>query len=875
MTRNIGRGTAVLISAVILLSFGAVPAAAKVNTDEEYGRAYSLLSYLGVLEGLEDPKERDNTDKSDTERIISRAEFAMCFAHMLNTDGSSSRVLYYNDLPATHFAFKEITLMTDNGYINGTDDKKFEPDVPMNKQHAIILMLKALGLASYINSGNADERVINWVLNDSEITDGVSGNEYVTFRDMVVLAYNTLIADYYEPNISKVNELGYKRRDGDSLLYESRKMRYVKKKLLSAANGADIYGIEDSKSIVVIGGIAYDSNGIDYSGLLGRRVDYVWLEDDADYVVWAAESGDPKELKITVDEDTEYNPQTGRLRYTVDNRERTVKLSTEAAIVYNGRYTGKGLENYVNKRHSLLTLLSSSGQGGDYDIILIESYQNLMVSDLETKDKIYAYDRDRTDGVSLDEEDYYILDLYDTDGNEIKWSDIKRNDILSVFISEDGQIAKVIQSNSMVSGKVENIDNDGDLIIDGKHYEVYSENVAQRVTLGSVINCYLDHKGYIAAVETGNIQSDQFVGFILSGAYDENEITNGIVLKILSEDGTIKSYNAAPKLNVDGKSFKSNEIAYAAISADGGTKGKPEQQIALIKLNEDGEVRRIDRAYPDDGEAHPLTINRQIEQDLASVNQAMYTSGQGKIGVNMLVDSNTKVFFVPQNLGGDYSRCGVGVPRIWDDYRGAVSYRTTQRDNFVEQYIVTRQITYGTIANTHPIRMVDRIYQALNGDGEAVWMLTCTDGNSFNEYEVSEYLELDKYNLHRGDIIRVATTATNNYKLEYLNIVSRAGDDTPVGEANRKMPYATGRVISGYANDKLDYYLKIGWDSGNDFDEIFKLTAATPMAVYDSQKDKVYTGTVEDIKTQVADTDASRVLVQTHEGTLQRVFVYR
>ena len=171
--------------------------------------------------------------------------------------------------------------------------------------------------------------------------------------------------------------------------------------------------------------------------------------------------------------------------------------------------------------------------------------------------------------------------------------------------------------------------------------------------------------------------------------------------------------------------------------------------------------------------------------------------------------------------------------------------------------------------------MVEKIYQTVNSDGDVVWMLRCTDGSSFTDYEVSEYLELERYGLKKGDIIRVAATATNDNKLEYVTIVARVNDNTPVGEANRKLPYATGRVVSGYANDRLDYYLKIGWDSGSEFDEIFKLTAATPMAVYDSEIDRVYVGSIEDIKTYVVNAEASRVFAQTDEGTLQRVFVYR
>ena len=875
MKNNIKRWISVLIIASVVLSLGIMPVSATVTDDNKYNQAYSLLSCLDILDGLEDPDEENNTDSSEYLRTVSRAEFAMSFSKLINAQGASSGKLYYNDVPSSHFAFNEITLMTDLGYLNGTESKKFEPDEPMKREHAMVLMLKALGLMKYINSEDADEDFIKWVIADSEIAEGAGFGEYVTFRDMVVMIFNTLLADYYELYIGGKDGSSYRKQDGKSLLYVTRDMHYEKRQLLTAANGADIYGIEDNINTVVIGGVSYESNNKDFSNLLAKQVDYVWLEDDADSVVWAIENDSREEIVLEIDEDTDYNSATGQLTYTENARKRQVNISKEASIIYNGRYSGRSLQSLIeDDKKKVLTLIASSDRN-KYDVVLVESYWNMMVSDVENKDTVYVYDRNGGNKISLDENEYSLLSIFDVENNKLESSDIKKNDILSVFMSENEDIAKIIKSNATVSGKVKSVGNDNKIVIDDTTYKLYSSSLANRITVGAVITGYLDYRGYITEIENGNIQSDQFVGFILSGVYSETEVENGILLKILAEDGTIEPYVAAAKINVDGKGYKDNKAAYEAISNSGDINDKPKEQIALIKLNNEGQIVRLDFAHPDDGGTHPLTINRQIEQNLESVNQAMYTSGQGKIGTNMLVDSNTKVFIVPQNLGNDFSRCGVAKIRAWDDYRGAVSYRITQKDTFVEQYIVTRQLTYGTIGNTHPIRMVEKIYQTVNSDGDVVWMLRCTDGSSFTDYEVSEYLELERYGLEKGDIIRVAATATNDNKLEYVTIVARVNDNTPVGEANRKLPYATGRVVSGYANDRLDYYLKIGWDSGSEFDEIFKLTAATPMAVYDSELDRVYVGSIEDIKTYVVNSEASRVFAQTNEGTLQRVFVYR
>ena len=134
MKNNIKRWISVLIIASVVLSLGIMPVSATVTDDNKYNQAYSLLSCLDILDGLEDPDEENNTDSSECLRTVSRAEFAMSFSKLINAQGASSGKLYYNDVPSSHFAFNEITLMTDLGYLNGTKSKKFEPDEPMKRE---------------------------------------------------------------------------------------------------------------------------------------------------------------------------------------------------------------------------------------------------------------------------------------------------------------------------------------------------------------------------------------------------------------------------------------------------------------------------------------------------------------------------------------------------------------------------------------------------------------------------------------------------------------------------------------------------------------------------------------------------------------------
>ena len=82
MRRNIGGWISVLITAAMLLSFVTLPVTASTTSDERYKRAYSLLSRLDIVKELEND---DGSGAAESERLVSRAEFAICLARTVGS----------------------------------------------------------------------------------------------------------------------------------------------------------------------------------------------------------------------------------------------------------------------------------------------------------------------------------------------------------------------------------------------------------------------------------------------------------------------------------------------------------------------------------------------------------------------------------------------------------------------------------------------------------------------------------------------------------------------------------------------------------------------------------------------------------------------
>lgn len=861
MRIKIQRWICTLLTLTMLLSVGAfnVVVAETADTVTTYDKAFELLSYLGIYD------EDMEIDRIDKEKTISRGEFAIRFSRLINAVDLNMQALYYVDVPESHYAYKEITNLTELGYLSGIGDKKFAPEESIRQADAAKLLLKGLGLLEVINGGYTNEGFISDAMYEAEIS--VTG-EYMTFGQMTLMLYNALLADCYSMSGVKGDNVTYDRIEGESLLYKTRKLRYIKNELLTAANGTSIYDKESGAKEVIIGDVKYYTEDRDFSDFLGRYVDFVYSEDDAPELVWAILTGTDTKLLVTVGDKGGYDAGKNQIWYTKNDKKRYVNISASPAVVYNGRPIYTDVSQVLSVPNTRLTLLSSQ-KNSNYDIILAESHLNLQVRSKDD-DEYIVRDSFSGESICLEESEYDNLLIEDLNGNEITWADIQEYDILSIFKTKDGGYVRVVVSNNMINGTVDRVNGDGTVVIGDSTYKPYDDSVSSGIVLGASGIYYLDCFGYIAAVNTSMKSANDFVGFALTGVcYTEADDT-GLVLKILSENGNIEKFFVKDKLNINGIKFKDMEAAMSELSENGIFK----PQIMLCKKNESGDLIRIDTASPDDGGVHPLTVNRELKKDLNSIEQAMYNPHQKSIGLTMLTNSDTVIFSVPENIGSDLSKCFVATLRQWDDYRGAVSYRTTAEDTFYEEYIVTRQITYATTAQNHPIVMVDHMMMAVDEEGEVVTRLVVARAGKLQEFTVDENCDIEYYNLKCGDVIRLATTASNDSKVESVSIVSRVGDTTAVGSSLRETPYSE-RTISCYAHDKKGNALKVGWDSGEDFDEIIQLSDTTPIAVYDSVNDKVYFGTIDDIDTYKSGNTPSKLIVQSSKGLLQYIMVQR
>lgn len=108
-----------------------------VDWDAWYANYVGFLQSLKIVNGYGDGNFQPY-------KAISRAEFTTMVVNYFNWDESSDAIKF-TDLPKNHWAYAEINEAYIHGFVQGYPDNTFRPENSIERQHAVILLNRALG----------------------------------------------------------------------------------------------------------------------------------------------------------------------------------------------------------------------------------------------------------------------------------------------------------------------------------------------------------------------------------------------------------------------------------------------------------------------------------------------------------------------------------------------------------------------------------------------------------------------------------------------------------------------------------------------------------------------------------------------------------
>lgn len=729
---------------------------------------------------------------------ITRADFVAAAAKLIGTKLTEKNFIYYYDVPTSHWAYNEISLLTEMKILNGTGDKLFRPDDKMTKAEAckIILSLMDFDELAEIKGGYPNGYIS--VAAEKDLLEGVSSSEYVTLSDMFMLLYNTMITEIED--------------DDKTLLSIYRNVYYLEGKL-AGADCVTVGGESIPERYVLVDEELYECD-LDVTDYLGEDIKFFYCYNknaDEKRVLWASRKDDDDNLYITVDNDAFFDDTTYKFTYHDAEKEKSIYLNRGITVLYNGGIVDKNISDVLKKPRYTVKFTE------DDSLAIVESYENLVVGKIDTENKT-VYDKNNPGRkLILDEQEYEKVILERFGKDRLSFEDIKVGDVLSVFMSYDEKYLKVQVSKEKISGKVEQVQNSENrtkIYIDGTVYLMSDISGRNFYAVGDNVTAYLDFNGEITYIKIN--EKDNNAVFIIK-AIKDSDGTYNTKFKVLKENGEIVLLECGAKVRIDGVTYQEQDEIFELFK---------EGQIAVMGLNNEQKIATIDTVVQNENESvASLSVNVPFTSGL----EYRHT---GIIGAKSVINDDTVIFAVPLAYSNNDDDYKVISKSILEDkeYLNAETYKTKEKAG-IEQYVVLKGYDSEKYSTDSIPVLVDSITTIVNEEGSVVECIKGYQGNTEVDFPASsDTPELfSKENIKAGSLIWLRV----NSKGEVLDL-KHLFDITDMSiykfDSNIDAEY---RTTYAYVNDIVEGVIKLGYNSPETIDQVLP-TDGIPVLTFES-----------------------------------------
>lgn len=824
---------------------------------------------------------------NDESHLVLRSEFVENVLEMLDISPTDDAKQVFKDVTKEDKCFGTVMAAYNNGIVRGEPGLTFRPNDPVTYEEAIRVFVDVLGYNGYIKAGMSYIAVADMI----EITSGInySVKNYVNEANMTKMFLNAI--DIPMPEIKIVDgEIEY-NTDGETILEK----RYNIKKGRGIVKSVGEYALDENATVgeeyVRIEDEVFATGGKDFSKYFGMMVDYLYTEDEGDFVVVTMEKSSQSEVfNFNLYEIEKYAER--KVYYIAESgKEKYVKLSDDVFIIYNGAVISKFSEDLFLGDNGSVKFICNDGNL--CDVVIINEYDDYFVDNIDLKNSVIydKYNKDtktkqaRTLDLSkVDEEDIVLVN-----GKVIAISDIGINNIVSVLKNEKGEIEKVFVSEDYEEGRISFFDKDEKtVVVEGNEYKV-SDNLLknEEIKIGGIGKFYFNVNGLISAVSIEKNGQWEY-GFVRKVWDDEeNDI---FYIKILTTGNQMKTFELTEKFSLDGR--RDQYTIYALKSAMSDNIGFLPQVIRYT-LNYDGKVSAIDTVNNGDGENKMVSL-ANIYEKTANVR---YIAGSAGFANRLPVTAKTVFFKVPDEstakTRGSYSDDKYKVMSASEfktDTRHDIAGYASGKSPYLPDVIV-KYAAGETMDTTSGICIVSAISDGLNQDDEVVKNIEYwCEGVKGNK--VLESLSvIDNIGLGIGDVVRMNFTDDGEISyIQKLYSVSDGTDDTKAFQnvvANSAIDtHAQSMFTKAHVYDKESSLLfvarnadiKANADKGLSLNNMAVYdTSSAAIIVYDEDEhEKVREGGLWDIKTTSSATDTGdMVILHVRYSKLMTVYVIK
>lgn len=807
---NMRKIISVVLSIMLMLS--AVPAANTLAA--ETGTLDMLTDEMtAVFDYIEVYPTPDGGIPDDV--TMTRGDFAAYTAKVCKLTETDQNV-YFSDVPRSNSNVSYINALADAGIVI-KESKVFRPDDAITVSEAVKMVVAAIGYTIIAERNGGYPNGYISVAGDLDIMPTFKRNDQITHKEAMLLLYNAVTAPTYKAGYVTGNNIVYEQSDETTIdkLWGIKRARGT----LNAFYGGSLDGSTVMENCVRIGNVVYEcQDGIYLDDMFANTVDFTYMEmDNIDtgnqpIILWIDNTYNENddhiiEARLLL----EFNEADYMLRYyesDTSNREKNVNFERSAKVYYNGSlYTDSIsaiMNEFIEDRKKGTIRLKDTDNDGRYDVVIIKSYRDIVVSQTDENAEIYYNIGDSTD--NLDITAYNHVTVRNTAGNDTTLT-INDVTVLTVAESKDRSYLEIIMCDDIITDTVTSVstgDGENDIVLSDrtlKYDDSYPDtfpSFSPNVEYKFIVDIF----GYVAyaspITDTG-----KNVGLIISCyVEDQGGYAKGYV-KMLTSDNAVKNYTLAEKVRLDGTSYKGSDLAYSVFSNLPGTdisglnnitNGKVPVQSQAVRyiLNENEEIKEIDSSNVGKNEDPGNTVTAIGNPTNASRFIQRYTATTTRFGPNMLYKPGvTTVFCMPRTDEEGYlitSRSDTGSQNPTSEYvydESGNKMRPTDNmyttDFYVHQdnwnpmqgyrlnesnpYTDVIVITYEPYVNTNESLLFDHLYEAVNAEGDPSTYVKCYNAATEADYEVADPSDFDT--IVKGDLFRAAFDETKT-KIKYV-----------------------------------------------------------------------------------------------------------
>ncbi|MBR3932329.1 MAG: hypothetical protein IKJ68_00265 [Clostridia bacterium] len=520
-----------------------------------------------------------NTDDYDTE--VSRRDFTYILMQFMNAKGSALATAHgFSDVDESVLNFM-LGYATNTGIISKSEF--FYPDRSITYAEAIKMAVVALGYANEAGMAGGYPQGYIIVAANLDLTDGISFEQSspLSYGDMLMLINNFINIDI-RMQTGYGDNFEYSITKGHTILSEHFKLKKISG-IIEADEVSSLYdkNLKSSTGHITLAGTDYIYDG---GYTLGTRVTaYATTDERHERIVFMQ----PEETNI-INVYPAQNPNMSGNTFNYDDEE--VRVSSHVAVLYNGQaYMSYSNDDFKIKSGNLL--LIDNDDNKTIDVIHINESEIFIVSEVNISDNLIFIDGG---GQVIDltvSDKPCIITL---DGKAASLKDIPSGAVISCYYNKDDEPALISASTKSISGVLSEIaSTEQVLYIDGNKYyynEYFKTNYLSDVTAGANTSFLLDSNGYITS--TSLTVTDMQYGYMV-GLTNPQGMSEGPMMKIFTQGGSVNIYNLAKKVKVDSQSSISAEEVIKLdcfYNSDNSVK----EQLIKYDLNDNDEISVID-----------------------------------------------------------------------------------------------------------------------------------------------------------------------------------------------------------------------------------------------------------------------------------------